>query len=118
MKSKNYESFPRFVLIRCAFSLILMCFILSMLMSLLVLMGTLSTLNESMSLSRISRDFEEILRIKESKKCFWPSNGGIYDDLELLEEILEAEIKPKPGKSIFFHETSCTKNGIISLNAR
>lgn len=38
-------------------------------------------------------------------------------DVELLEDIMSSEKKPQLGKSVFFHETSCS-NGIVKLNAR
>lgn len=36
----------------------------------------------------------------------------------LLDDISHSEKKPQPGKSIFFHETSCARDGLITLNAR
>lgn len=33
-------------------------------------------------------------------------------------DIMDHEHRPTPGKSIFFHETSCTKTGIAKLNSR
>lgn len=62
--------------------------------------------------------FEEMLRIKEAKRCFRPKEQGIYDNLELLDDILEADKAPQPDQSIFFHETTCTQNGVVLLNAR
>lgn len=50
-----------------------------------------------------------------AKKCFM--NNNLVWDVELLEDIMSSEKKPQPGKSIFFHETSCS-NGIVKLNAR
>lgn len=48
-------------------------------------------------------------------KCF-TNNHDIWD-VKLLEDVMESERKPRAGKSIFFHETSCS-NGIVKLNAR
>lgn len=33
-------------------------------------------------------------------------------------DIMDHEHRPTTGKSIFFHETSCTKTGIAKLNSR
>lgn len=41
-----------------------------------------------------------------------------YQDIVFLEDISHSAKKPQPGKSIFFHETSCARNGQITLNAR
>ncbi|XP_037960942.1 lactosylceramide 4-alpha-galactosyltransferase [Teleopsis dalmanni] len=53
-----------------------------------------------------------------------PSVGNTVP--QLLEDVLIAELKPKPGRSIFFHETSCrqlakplnTHINLVELNAR
>lgn len=55
------------------------------------------------------------------KKCFrrnynFANVGEVA--ITLLEDIMESEKKPTPGKTIFFHETSCSKNGLVRLNAR
>lgn len=55
-------------------------------------------------------------RMKTVRKCF-QLNAKIQNVL-LLEDVFEAEIKPMPGKSIFFHETSCSNDGRIALNSR
>lgn len=39
-------------------------------------------------------------------------------DIIFIEDISESEIQPSLDRCIFFHETSCSTNGIISLNAR
>lgn len=49
------------------------------------------------------------------RKCFMKND--LVWDVELLEDIMTSEKKPQPGKSVFFHETSCS-NGIVKLNAR
>lgn len=45
------------------------------------------------------------------------ANGGI-DGVRYFEDILDSKWQPTPGKTIFFHETSCSKSGIIELNAK
>lgn len=50
-----------------------------------------------------------------AKKCFM--NNNLVWDVELLEDIMLSEKKPQLGKSVFFHETSCS-DGIVKLNAR
>lgn len=68
--------------------------------------------------SKNIRNFSEIFKIKEAKRCFLPRDNRIYDGINLLEDVLDSGKRPTPGKSIFFHETSCTKNGIVVLNPR
>lgn len=50
-----------------------------------------------------------------AKKCFQKNN--LLWDIDLLEDIMESNRKPQLGKSIFFHETSCSE-GLVKLNAR
>lgn len=50
------------------------------------------------------------------EKCF-QLNENIRNVL-LMEDVLEAKIKPMPENSIFFHETSCLNDGRIALNSR
>lgn len=111
-------NFQRIIFIRFVFSMLIVYLVVFMIMSLFVIWEKYSELNESARFSQIIRDFDDILRIKDAKNCYWPTNNGIYDTLELLEDVMKSRNEPKPGKSIFFHETSCTANGIVSLNAR
>lgn len=55
-------------------------------------------------------------QVEEAKNCFRLKVDS--QEVLLLDDVMEAEKKPTPGKSIFFHETSCSTNGLISLNAR
>lgn len=57
----------------------------------------------------------------EMKKCF--RHKDIFDSetqgtIIYLEDVMESKRKPQSGKSIFFHETSCSTDGIVKLNAR
>lgn len=59
--------------------------------------------------------------VDNAKKCFALSEHRLPPDfgtITLLEDISHSVKKPKPGKSIFFHETSCARNGLVHLNAR
>lgn len=58
--------------------------------------------------------------VKKAKECFRLKEmvGGDGPTVKLFENVLESKRKPTPGKSIFFHETSCSKNGLMILNAR
>lgn len=49
------------------------------------------------------------------KECFQDSHR--VWDVQLLDDIMLAEKKPQMGKSVFFHETSCSR-GVVELNAR
>lgn len=57
--------------------------------------------------------------VARAKQCF--QLNGISDDLSSInffEDVMESKRKPTPGRSIFFHETSCSKDGLVHLNAR
>lgn len=41
-----------------------------------------------------------------------------YNQENVLTNILDGDKKPKGNKNIFFHETSCSSDGVIMLNAR
>lgn len=41
-----------------------------------------------------------------------------YNRENVLTNILDGDKKPKGNKNIFFHETSCSTDGVIMLNAR
>lgn len=45
-------------------------------------------------------------------------NDAGDDGIRYFEDILDSKWQPTPGKTIFFHETSCSKTGIIELNAK
>lgn len=55
--------------------------------------------------------------IQYARKCFTASYLKEQVGLVSLSDVMVHERKPKLGKTIFFHETSCS-NGIIQLNAR
>lgn len=40
------------------------------------------------------------------------------ENIILFEDIFEAKKQPEPDRSIFFIESSCTRNGLAALNAR
>lgn len=54
--------------------------------------------------------------IEIGKACYQHSNDT--ENIELLEDILEASLRPKENESIFFIETSCSKNKTATLTAR
>lgn len=51
----------------------------------------------------------------ESIVCFFSNNPT---DHKTLVNILEAKTQPSNGRNIFFHETSCSFDNIININAR
>lgn len=58
----------------------------------------------------------EELKIEAQKKCF--ESAQSLDRIELLPDILEHDVKPKPDNSIFFIVTTCQSNGSVILNSR
>lgn len=118
---KTYRPFRQFILIRCRFPLLSVCLFMVLLFGMAIWLAKICEKEKLTEISRISHpiySFEEKLRIKEAKCCFRLKDDKIYDGLQLLDDVLEAERRPQPDNTIFFHETSCTKNGVVVLNAR
>lgn len=105
----------RFIFVRFRFSLLSVCLLLVASVATFI---WLSNLCELQKLIRKSKDVKMVSKIEGAKNCYRSNNEKVFDDLELLEDVLQAEYKPKLGRSIFFHETSCTRDGICLLNAR
>lgn len=135
LKVTTFKPFRRVILVRFSLSVYILCFLLIILLGSIVWIK--SSCESNCALNRIvsqnqanhivfekeqiSKKFfsiEEIWKIEEAKRCFLPPNINIYDGIELLEDILSSEKRPMPGNSIFFHETSCTTDGKVVLNAR
>lgn len=51
----------------------------------------------------------------ENRMCYL---GEQKEKLKLLPDISDEVKPPRPGRAIFFHETSCAVDHNISLNAR
>lgn len=64
----------------------------------------------------ISISFWSDTDIQYARKCF-RGNNNINKDVISLYDVMAADRKPQKGKTIFFHETSCS-DGVIRLNAR
>lgn len=61
-------------------------------------------------------DFKSIeLKLNNKSPRYMPP---LRDSIQYNSDILDDEYQPKPGKSIFFLETSCSKNGITTVNAK
>lgn len=59
--------------------------------------------------------------VARAKRCFRLNAEAIGKDdvsINFFEDVMESPRKPTPGRSIFFHETSCSKDGLVHLNAR
>lgn len=39
-------------------------------------------------------------------------------EINYLKDVMEADRQPNTGDSIFFHETTCSKSGLVHLNSR
>ncbi|KAL5279634.1 hypothetical protein ACFFRR_003930 [Megaselia abdita] len=50
-------------------------------------------------------------------ECYKVGNPVPHDAFK-LPDVLESDRKPRPGKTIFFHETSCPKSGLLELGPR
>lgn len=54
-------------------------------------------------------------------ECYKLSKSIKNDDeysIKYLVDVMDAAEMPTPGKSIFFHETTCSKTGLVHLNSR
>ncbi|XP_031631936.1 lactosylceramide 4-alpha-galactosyltransferase-like [Contarinia nasturtii] len=56
-------------------------------------------------------------RFENISDCY-KSPGNKDNGIRYFDDILDAKIQPKPGKTIFFHQTTCSKTGIVKLNAK
>lgn len=63
-------------------------------------------------ISLLSNDSERMAR-----RCFSNHVNVEENNIQLLPDVMTATRKPNLGKSVFFHETSCS-NGIATINAR
>lgn len=60
------------------------------------------------------------LKLKKLLDCYRSNASQLDDEYEIryLEDVMEAEVKPNPGESLFFHETTCFRSGLIHLSSR
>lgn len=49
-------------------------------------------------------------------QCYKTPEGN--SSISYFDDILDAENQPISGKAIFFHETTCSKTGIVNINAK
>lgn len=61
---------------------------------------------------------QESFEIERGKKCFKIPDDLSVNHIDFLEDILTSEIQPDQRRTIFLHETSCFKNGVIDMTAR
>lgn len=59
-------------------------------------------------------------RFKDQIPCYNRSisNTSSSASIVYFDDILDAKKQPTSGKTIFFHETSCTQNGIVQINSK
>lgn len=55
-------------------------------------------------------------KISTAKECFELKPN--ITNINFFEDLTDSEKQPVADRTIFFHETSCSTNGIVSLNAR
>lgn len=55
--------------------------------------------------------------VHRMKKCFgrWPE---LKPNIKYFDDIMQSTKMPRKGRSIFFHETSCSDDGIAKLDSR
>lgn len=54
--------------------------------------------------------------LNKAAQCYrWPKTNH---SIRYFDDVLDAKIQPKIGQTIFFHETTCSKTGIVHLNAK
>lgn len=55
---------------------------------------------------------------RDGRPCYKQSISYVEQSIDFFPDLSEAEKQPKPGKTIFFLETSCSGDGFVRLNAR
>lgn len=109
------KPYQRFLFVRFRFSLLSVCLLLVIMVATFIWFSNLCELQKLHQ----SKDVKMINTIEKAKNCYRSKNKHeMFNDLKWLEDVLEAAYTPKPDKSIFFHETSCTHDGLLRLNAR
>lgn len=58
------------------------------------------------------------VNFENAKNCFRRITNENDKTIKYFEDVLLSNKTPTPGKTIFFHETSCSSNGIAQLNGR
>lgn len=48
----------------------------------------------------------------------WCYKSRVDNSIRYFDDVSDARKQPTRGKSVFFHETSCTKDGIVRLNSK
>lgn len=56
--------------------------------------------------------------LENAKNCFRPTINGNDNTIKYFEDVLLSSKTPTSGKTIFFHETSCSLNGVAKLSGR
>lgn len=59
----------------------------------------------------------EPIQFNNGSQCYL-STAKHANAIKYFDDILDAKKQPTIGKAIFFHETRCSKNGIVKLNAK
>lgn len=67
-------------------------------------------------LSRSNLNFFNRNKIREGKKCYQINKS--INDIKFFKDITETVDQPDPNEAIFFHDTSCTTNGLAHLHVR
>lgn len=62
-----------------------------------------------------NKDIYNEMEVTSSNQCYVSKNKS---SVRYLDDILDAEKQPKTGKTIFFHETTCSETGIVAINSK
>lgn len=84
---------------------------LIILLIIFVLLFLLSLLLSRSNLNRFNRN-----KIRERKKCYQINKS--INEIKFFEDITETAHQPDANQAIFFHDTSCTANGLAHLHVR
>lgn len=121
IKVRTYHPIRRLILIRFTSPIVGVSLFIVILFGLVIWIDQTCHTKETSVSSRFPQhiyDLEKLNRINEAKRCFQPAINDRLPNFKLLEDVFEAETTPQPDNGIFFHETSCSKDGMIRLNAR
>lgn len=83
--------------------------VLSAIISLFVLLIVISNINSKTM---------PLLKPHLHDNITWCYKPSVRNSIRYFDDIADSPKQPQHGKSIFFHETTCSTNGIVELNSK
>lgn len=66
------------------------------------------------------KKMESVVKSKNLQACYQHTSTSHRNEYEIkyLKDVMDADPKPNTGQSIVFHETTCSRSGLLHLNSR